>query len=239
MLIFSNHKYAAIDRLITQNVIYITRYETPAPDRVEVDGVTYVAYSESQLRARDGHVITVQEHHHHHQQQPQRQSVPPQRYSPHDQVQQDPHQRYQTSPNASETYEAQSLVSQTPGNQQLSSPGQNYSPPLDVIRSAQQQQQHLVAYADGGSIKYSAEVSVAADSLKPSSTYTTLETVPLPPSQAVPYTTQYITTETYQQVPTSYGYPKHPEIVFCPISSQARGGEVSNLLYMYRYYRCY
>ncbi|XP_032456107.1 putative mediator of RNA polymerase II transcription subunit 12 isoform X5 [Nasonia vitripennis] len=220
---------------ITLNVEERTRYETPAPDRVEVDGVTYVAYSESQLRARDAHVIAVQEHQQQQQQQ-QRQSVPPQRYSPHDQVPQDPQQhqqRYQTSPVASETYEAQSLVSQTPGNQQLSSPGQNYSPPLDVIRSGQQQQQHLVAYTDGASIKYSAEVSVAAENLKQSSTYTTLETVPLAPTPAVPYTTQYITTEAFQQVPTSYGYHKHPEIVLCPISSQARGGEIDHATNVY------
>jgi hypothetical protein len=106
---------------------------------------------------------------------------------------------------------------------------------MDIIRpnqQLQQQQQHLVAtaYTDAsGTVKYSAEVSVAADNLKASSTYTTLETVPLPSSQSVPYA-QYITSEAFQQTSSNYNYPKHQEIFIYPASTQAsKTGEVSNV----------
>lgn len=204
---------------------------------MDVDRVTYVTYAdEAELRrsAEAAHVITVQE--------PQRQSVPPSqaqqqhqphRYSPHDQqqIQQQQQQRYQGSPNtSSEGYEP----AQQQAPMHLSSPHQHvqtYSPPLDAIRTSQHQQQqpqqhqqHLVTTytAADGTIKYSAEVSVAtAESLKPSNTYTTLETVPLAaPAQAIPYT-QYITAaEAYQQAPASYSYAKPQEIFIYPASSQ-------------------
>lgn len=203
---------------------------------MEVDRV-YVTYTEDPDLRRDTHVITVQEHHRPPVSDPgQTQQAPHQRFSPHEPlVQQHQQARYQTSPNGTpaESYEtAGAMVSQANAGMHLSSPGQNYSPPLDVIRPDHQQHQQLVAtaYADGtATIKYSTEVSTAAENLKASSTYTTLETVPLPPSQAVPYT-QYIATSEFQQAPTSYSYPKHQEIFIYSASSQApRGGEVSNI----------
>ena len=223
---------------------FICRYETPAPERVEVDGVTYVAYADEPELRRDAHVITSQEHQQ--RQQPIPSSQPPtavhQRFSPHESHQ--PATRYGASPSGTPAgeYEAQAMVGQAPEQQSAAamhlspSDAQNYSPPLQVLRppnqpaaNQQQQQHHLVAYADGTTaIKYSAgEVIVSPENLKASSTYTTLETVPLPPPQT-PYTQYIATSESFQQPGASYsGYPKHQEIYIYPPSSQpSRCGEV-------------
>ncbi|XP_053981194.1 box A-binding factor-like isoform X1 [Hylaeus volcanicus] len=120
-------------------------------------------------------------------------------------------------------------------NVQLGSPVPPYSPPIgEGIRGASNQQppnqpqHHLVpGYADAGTanIKYETDASNAAaaaaaaerfaavaaaasDNIKVSSTYTTLETVAIPPSQTVQYAAQYISgSETFQQAPT-YTYAK-------------------------------
>ena len=95
----------------------------------------------------------------------------------------------------------------------------------------QQPAQNLVAaaYNDIGTIKYNTEVNVSVENIKTSTTYTTLEAVPLQPSQTASYT-QYITTaEPFQQLPSSYSYPKPQEIVVYPTSTQSsRTGEVRN-----------
>ncbi|XP_015175584.1 PREDICTED: transcriptional regulatory protein GAT1-like [Polistes dominula] len=125
--------------------------------------------------------------------------------------------RYQTSPALpnTEDYETSGIVSQSGGNVQLSSPAPTYSPPIDGIRANQHQQQLVASgYSDAAvaaTIKYDTEVAVATENIKVSSTYTTLETVAIPPSQTVQYT-QYISgSETFQQAPT-YTYPKPSEL---------------------------
>lgn len=142
---------------------------------------------------------------------------------------------------------------------QLGSPAPPYSPPIsDGIRvtgnqqqSAQHQHQHHLVggYADAGgaSIKYDTEAAtaaaaaaaerfvaaagVASENIKVSSTYTTLETVAIPPSQAVQYA-QYISGgETFQQGPT-YTYAKSGDQLILTYPSPAqlgtRVGGVSN-----------
>ncbi|XP_076169666.1 uncharacterized protein LOC143147866 [Ptiloglossa arizonensis] len=138
---------------------------------------------------------------------------------------------------SNEEYEAGSMVSRanaatTAASVQLESPVPPYSPPIsDGIRGAGNQQQsaqpqhHLVTgYTDaaGAGIKYETDAANAAaaaacaerfaaaaasENIKVSSTYTTLETVAIPPSQTVQYA-QYISgSETFQQAPT-YTYAK-------------------------------
>ncbi|XP_017789550.1 PREDICTED: uncharacterized protein LOC108571900 [Habropoda laboriosa] len=102
-----------------------------------------------------------------------------------------------------------------------------YSPPIgDGIRGGSsstgqqhhhQQHQLVTGYVDGTgvSIKYDADAVNAAvananavnETIKVSSTYTTLETVPIPLSQTVQYPQYVPGSETFQQVPT-YTYPK-------------------------------
>ncbi|XP_076685357.1 uncharacterized protein LOC143377675 isoform X3 [Andrena cerasifolii] len=131
---------------------------------------------------------------------------------------------------------------------QVGSPAPPYSPPIsDGIRvagnqhqSAQQQHQHHLVggYADAGgaSIKYDTEAAaaaaaerfvaaagVASENIKVSSTYTTLETVAIPPSQAVQYA-QYISGgETFQQGPT-YTYAKSGDQLILTYPSPAQLG---------------
>lgn len=133
---------------------------------------------------------------------------------------------------------------------QLGSPAPPYSPPMtDGIRVASSQQQsaqqhhHLVAaYADAGAggIKYDADAAAAAaaatvaaerfaaaaaaatENIKVSNTYTTLETVAIPPSQAVQYA-QYIPGETFQQAPT-YTHPKSGDQLILAYPSPAQLG---------------
>ncbi|KZC05081.1 GATA-binding factor A [Dufourea novaeangliae] len=106
---------------------------------------------------------------------------------------------------------------------QLGSPAPPYSPPIDGIHGAssgQQQQHHLVpGYAEAV-----AAAAAAAVNIKGSSTYTTLETVAIPPSQAVQYATQYISAgETFQQAPT-YTYAKSGDQVILAYQAAAQLG---------------
>ncbi|XP_014216767.1 GATA zinc finger domain-containing protein C1393.08-like, partial [Copidosoma floridanum] len=97
-----------------------------------------------------------------------------------------------------------------------------------------QPQQNIVTttYAgNNGTIKYSTEVSIAAENLKMPSTYTTLETVPLAANQTIPYA-QYISSEVFHQTP-NYSFPKHQDIYIYPASSQAsRTGQFEHLANM-------
>ncbi|XP_016769884.2 box A-binding factor isoform X3 [Apis mellifera] len=112
----------------------------------------------------------------------------------------------------------------------------SYSPPMNDIgirasaglqQSTGQHHHQLVAgyvNAGGVNIKYetpetsnaavvaAAAAAIPVDNIKISNTYTTLETVPIPPTQAVQYP-QYISgSETFQQAPT-YTYTKPGEQV--------------------------
>ena len=127
--------------------------------------------------------------------------------------------RYQTSPvlTTTEDYDA-SIVTQSGSTVHLGSPAP-YSPPIDGIRAGQQQ---LVAtsYADGV-VKYDAEAAAAAETIKASNTYTTLETVAIPPTQPVQYTQYLSVGETFQQTPTySYTKPGEPVILAYPPAAQ-------------------
>ncbi|XP_011497140.1 PREDICTED: box A-binding factor-like [Ceratosolen solmsi marchali] len=231
----------SVESTITMTVEEPTRYETPVPERLELDRVTYVTYSEDSELRRDAQVIAIQEHQRQGvSNQSQIQQVSHQRFSPPDTAQGPPLSRYQASPNgtsAGESYETHAVVSQSSNGMHLNSSAQNFSSSLDLIRPNQQiQQQHLIAtaYTDAtGTVKYSTEVSIAADSLKASSTYTTLETVPLSSTQSIPYA-QYITSEAFQQTPSNYSYPKHQEIFIYPASSQAsKTGEIEHTTGVY------
>ncbi|XP_024937235.1 box A-binding factor isoform X2 [Cephus cinctus] len=199
------------------------RYETLAPERAEVERV-YVYAEDPEVR-RDSHPINIQVQDHRRPQQTQ----PHQRFSPHEN---NHTPRFRGSPTGhADEYEASPMVSQA-GTVQLSSPAPPYSPPVDGIRATQQQ---LVAagYSDGGggSVKYDAEAAAAAETIKGSSTYTTLETVALPPSQPVQYTQYISAADTFQQTATSYSYTKSGDLYLTyPTSSQpgSRGSEVDS-----------
>ncbi|XP_014294972.1 uncharacterized protein LOC103569035 isoform X3 [Microplitis demolitor] len=141
-----------------------------------------------------------QHHHHHHHHHPQSH-----RFSPHENGQ--VNSRYESP--SSEDFEPSVSMSQS-GSTVLGSPA-SYSTPVEVARTTQHQ---LVptGYSEAA-IKYDVAAAVAAaasESIKTSSTYTTLETVPLPPSQAVQYA-QYVP-DSFQHG-NSYGYAK-PEITY-------------------------
>lgn len=129
--------------------------------------------------------------------------------------------RYQTSPvlTTTEDYDASAIVTQSGSTVHLGSPAPPYSPPIDSIRAGQQQQLVATSYADGV-VKYNAETT-AAETIKASNTYTTLETVAIPPTQTVQYTQYLSGGETFQQAPTySYAKPGDPVILAYPPAAQ-------------------
>ncbi|XP_039306212.1 transcription factor GATA-4 isoform X7 [Solenopsis invicta] len=197
------------------------RYETPAPDRIDVDRM--YAYSDGHEVRRENHVITVQVPDHRRTQQ-----AGHQRYSPHENHQAsgtNANTRYQTSPvlTTSEDYDASAIVTQSGSTVHLGSPAPPYSPPIDGIRAGQQQQLVATSYADNvsGVVKYDVEAAAAAETIKASNTYTTLEPVAIPPTQTVQYTQYLSGGETFQQAPTySYAKPGDPVILAYPSAAQ-------------------
>lgn len=192
---------------------------------------TIYAYPDGQHEIRrDNHVITVQVPDTRRVQS----SAGHQRYSPPEnhQVSGTNQARYQASPvlTTSDDYETTTIVTQSGSNVHLGSPAPPYSPPIDNINRANQQ---LVAtsYSDaGGVIKYDTESAVAAETIKASNTYTTLETVAIPPVQTVQYTQYLSSTETFQHTPTySYAKPGEQVILAYPPATQlsSRVTEVS------------
>ncbi|XP_077265483.1 uncharacterized protein LOC143899229 isoform X2 [Temnothorax americanus] len=206
---------------ITLTVKEPPRYETPAPDRMEVDRI--YAYSDGHEVRRENHVITVQVSDHRRTQQ-----TAHQRFSPHENHQAsgtNAGTRYhQTSPvlTTTEDYNASAIVSQSGSTVHLGSPAPPYSPPIDSIRAGQQQQLVATSYADASSVvKYDAETTAAAETIKGPNTYTTLETVAIPPTQTVQYTQYLSGGETFQQAPTySYAKPGDPVILAYPPATQ-------------------
>lgn len=170
---------------------------------MEVDRI--YAYSDGHDVRRENHVITVQVPDHRRTQQ-----TGHQRFSPHENHQSGTNAgRYQTSPvlTTTEDYDT-SIVTQSVSTVHLGSPAPPYSPPIDGIRAGQQQQLVATSYADAsGVVKYDAETTAAAETIKASNTYTTLETVAIPPTQTVQYTQYLSGGETFQQAST-YSYPK-------------------------------
>ncbi|XP_015111851.1 uncharacterized protein LOC107037688 isoform X2 [Diachasma alloeum] len=191
-----------------------TRYATPVPERAEVDRV-YISYGEDNDARRGGPVITVQVP------DPRRQQS---RFSPHENGQVT---RFQNSPASGEDYEGSAMVSHPP-TIHIPSPPHPYSPPVETMRC--QQQQVVPTYTEA-TIKYDVAAAVPTENLK-TSTYTTLETVALPPAQTVQYT-PYVT-DGFQ--PTgSYAYAKPGDITYLTYpSGQAnfRAGEVESRVYI-------
>ncbi|XP_076548183.1 uncharacterized protein LOC117607043 isoform X4 [Osmia lignaria lignaria] len=163
-------------------------------------------------------------------------------------------EEYESGPIVSQAAAAAATVSV-----QLGSPATPYSPPIgaDGIRasvnqqqqSTQQQQQHhqlVTGYADtGASVKYTGTsikydsaaaaaaaavaAAVAGDNIKVSSTYTTLETVPIPPSPTVQYPQYMPGSESFQQGPT-YTYSKSGDQVILAYPSPGQlGSRVSGV----------
>ncbi|KAK0171627.1 hypothetical protein PV328_005058 [Microctonus aethiopoides] len=203
-----------------------SRFQNSPSERPEIERFQVIYSENSDVRRGSGPVITVQlpdprRHQHHHQ--------PQHRFSPHE----NGHvtTRYnQNSPVApAEDYESSAIVSQT-APVQLESSAPSYSPPVDTIRNAQHQ---LVSNYGEATIKYdvaAAAVAAAAaavsESMKTSTTYTTLETVALQPSQTVQYTTHYIS----DGFPTnsSYAYTKPDDVPYLTYGghSSGRGTEI-------------
>jgi len=162
-----------------------------------------------------------------------------QRFSPHEN-----HQvsgpnggtRYQTSPvlTTTEDYDASTIVTQSGSTVHLGSPAPPYSPPIDGIRAGQQQQLVATSYGDAsGVVKYDAEAAAAAETIKAPNTYTTLETVAIPPTQPVQYTQYLSGGETFQQTPTySYTKPGDPVILAYPPATQL-GSRVTEVKTIY------
>jgi len=116
---------------------------------------------------------------------------------------------------ATEEYDASTIVAQSASGVHLGSPAPPYSPPMDSIR-ANHQQLVATSYADAsGVVKYDAEAAAATETIvKPPNTYTTLETVAIPPAQTVQYTQYLSGSESFQQAPTySYAKPGDPVIL--------------------------
>lgn len=211
---------------------------------MEVDRI--YGYSDGHEVRRENHVITVQVPDHHRRAQ---QAGHGQRFSPHENHQasgtsSNNATRYQTSPvlTTAEDYDTTTIVTQPGSTVHLGSPAPPYSPPIDGIRGGQQPQaqqqqsasQQLVAtsYADANAVvKYDAEAAVAAESIKASNTYTTLETVAIPPTQTVQYTQYLSGNESFQQAPTySYTKPSDSVILAYPPATSlgSRAAEVSS-----------
>lgn len=203
------------------------RYETPAPDGTEMDRYA-ISYPDSHDIRRENQVIAVQMADRRAQHQ-----VGHQKFSPHDNHQ----ARYQTSPvlaATTEDYDATTIATQSGSTVHLASPAPPYSPPMDGIRPGHQQsQQHLVptSYSDtSGIVKYDPpESAVAAEAIKGPNTYTTLETVAIPPAQTAQYTQYLSASDTFQQTPTySYTKPGDPVILAYP-SSTPLGSRVTEV----------
>ena len=158
---------------------------------------------------RDSHVISLQVQEHRRQHQLQHHRI-----SPHQNTEQTG--RYQHSP-VNEEYDSAVMVSQ-PGSIQLTTSSTTYSPPIELRTSQQQIINAAYAEATNGTLKYDTETTVAADSIKVSSTYTTLETAALAPVQTVPYNQYLVAADAFQQ-PGGYGYAKSGEFFFLPTSN--------------------
>ncbi|XP_011864789.1 PREDICTED: uncharacterized protein LOC105560351 isoform X2 [Vollenhovia emeryi] len=204
---------------ITLTVKEPPRYETATSDRMDVDRI--YAYSDGHEVRRENHVITVQVPDH------RRTQTGHQRFSPHENHQvsgTNAGTRYQTSPvlTTAEDYDT-SIVTQSGSAVHLESHAQAYSPPIDSIRVGQQQQLLATSYTDASSVvKYDVETTAAADTIKPHNTYTTLETVAIPPTQ--PQYTQYLSAgETFHQAPT-YRYTKPGDSVILAYSAAPQLG---------------
>ena len=106
-----------------------------------------------------------------------------------------------------------------PGGVQLTTTAATYSPPIE-LRNSQHHQLISTGYAEtgNGTVKYGTESTVPADSIKVSTTYTTLETAPLPAAQAVPYNQYLVSADTFQQ-PAGYSYAKPGEFFFLPTTN--------------------
>lgn len=207
--------------------LQMRRYETPAPDGTEIDRYA-MSYSDNHEIRRENQVIALQIPDHRRAQH----QAGHQRFSPHDNHQ----ARYQTSPvltATTEDYDATTIattigttiVTQPGSTVHLGSPAPPYSPPMDGIRSGQQQSQHNLVptnYSDaGGVVKYDPPESAPAETIKGPNTYTTLETVAIPPTQNVQYTQYLSANETFQQGSTySYAKPGDPVILAYPSSTQ-------------------
>ncbi|XP_033220775.1 box A-binding factor-like isoform X3 [Belonocnema kinseyi] len=185
------------------------RYESAIPERSESERI--FLFSKDPEMRRDSHVIALQVQEH------RRHQVHHHRISPHQNNEQG---RYQHSPvNASnEDYDSTVMVVQ-PGGVQLTNSSATYSPPTE-LRTSQHQQIINAAYAEAanGTVKYDTETTTAADSIKVSSTYTTLETAALAPPQAVPYNQYLVAADAFQQ-PGGYSYTKSGEFFFLPTSN--------------------
>jgi len=199
---------------------------------MEVDRI--YAYSDGHDVRRENHVITVQVPDHRRTQQ-----TGHQRFSPHENHQASGPNggtRYQTSPvlTTTEDYDASTIVTQSGSTVHLGSPAPPYSPPIDGIRAGQQQQLVATNYGDAsGVVKYDAEAAAAAETIKAPNTYTTLETVAIPPTQPVQYTQYLSGGETFQQTPTySYTKPGDPVILAYPPATQL-GSRVTEVKIIY------
>jgi len=185
---------------------------------MEVDRI--YAYSDGHHDVRrENHVITVQVPDHRRTQQ-----TGHQRFSPHENHQASGTNagRYQASPvlTTTEDYDTSTIVTQSGSTVHLGSPAPPYSPPIDGIRAGQQQQLVATSYADGV-VKYDAETTAATETIKAPNTYTTLETVAIPPTQTVQYTQYLSGGETFQQASTySYAKPGDPVILAYPPATQ-------------------
>ncbi|XP_026667234.1 box A-binding factor-like isoform X2 [Ceratina calcarata] len=212
-------------------IVKETRYETSEPERTDTDRMYYSA--DSQQFRKENHGISVQGQerrvqsgNNHHRYSP-REGV--------QSTAGNGRPYHQGSPVLVPTTEeyGSAIVSHTTEAVSIqldSSVGPAYSPPIsdNGLRTdpsngqqpPQHHQQHqmvsgYVNTSGAGNIKYEAEANVvatnavplatAADSMKVS--YTTLETVPIPPSQAVQYSQFISGAETYPQ-PPSYAYTK-------------------------------
>jgi len=191
------------------------------------------AYPDGHEVRRENHVITVQVPDHRRPQQ-----AGHHRFSPHENHHQTPgtNVRYQASPvlASAEEYDASTIVAQSASGVHLGSPAPPYSPPMDSIR-ANHQQLVATSYADAsGVVKYDAEAAAATETIvKPPNTYTTLETVAIPPAQTVQYTQYLSGSESFQQAPTySYAKPGDPVILAYSPATQlgSRATEVSEFI---------
>ncbi|XP_074110419.1 uncharacterized protein LOC141534759 isoform X2 [Cotesia typhae] len=204
-------KYATAERPEAERV-YVYSDTT---DAGKVPMLVQVQRMQEDLRRRHHHQHQHQHPHHHHHHHHHSQSH---KFSPHAHENGLVTSRYESS--NSEDFEPSVSMAQ-PGSTVLGSP--SYSTSVDVVRTTQHQ---LVSGYPEATIKYdvAAAVAAATESIKTSSTYTTLETVALPPAQTVQYA-QYVP-EGFQHTST-YGYAK-PEITYLnyPPGQSNRNSEV-------------
>lgn len=207
------------------------RYETTIPERSESERI-YLFPKESEVRRESGgHVIALQVQEHRNRQHHQ--------HAAHHRISPAHHNndsgRYQNSPinPPNDDYDSSVMVTQSgPGGHLTASV--TYSPPIELRTS--QHQQLIGTYTEtgaNGTVKYNGETSVPTDSIKVSSTYTTLETAAIPASQSVAYNQYLVTADAFQQ-PSSYGYTKPTELYFLPTANPpgVRGSEVEPPAYI-------